>query len=356
MNKRIVLSIVALAILVSAAAALLLFRPLVEEGGNVLKVGIAPYQDMAMLAAVKPMGIDKANGLDVQLVSMQWADLTPAVASAGATVDVAFASLIQFIAQEPSLNADSKDPLVFFYPAYVFRGGAFVSFNTNVPEVTKENLQDSDLLKRFLAFRFAVQSTSSYEILLYDLARRAGVQFSDVKRFDIDSSDGLLAALNGSVDAAAAGLTQKNEAIQKGGRVVLEMDALGQVDIAGFIARRSTIEQRRNDLVRLMRVWVQAIDFVMSDIQNNSKYSLDYLRHQSSTDYTMEQYRSALSQEWLPRSIEDVQSTVIAANGQYYYKKVEEPVVTYYVENKLVSRPPKHIEILDIDASRAPRQ
>ncbi len=354
MKKRIVLSVAALAILISAVVVFLLSRPPVEEGGAVLKVGIAPYQDMAMLAAVKPMGIDKENGLDVQLVSMQWADLTPAVASAGETVDVAFASLIQFIAQEPALNKDSEDPLVFFYPAYVFRGGAFVSFNDDMPEVTKENLTDSDVLKRFLSYRFAVQSTSSYEILLYDLARRADVEFSEVKRFDIDSSDGLLAAINGSVDAAAAGLTQKNEAIQQGGRVVLEMESLGQVDIAGFIARRSTIEQRRDDLVSFIRVWVQSIDFVMTDMETNSKYSLDYLRRQSSTDYTMEEYRSALSQEWLPRSIEEVESTVLATDGQYYYKKVEEPVATYYVENKLVSRRPKHIEMLDVRASETP--
>ncbi|MFH1741446.1 MAG: hypothetical protein ABIH23_20770, partial [bacterium] len=198
-----------------------------------LKLAIAPYQDMAMLAVVEPLGIDKKYDLDLELVSMAWEDLTPAVSSAGGAVDVAFASLIQFISQEASLNANSNDPIVFFYPAYVFKGGGLVSFNDKVPQITKEDLTDADKLREFLSYKFAAQKTSSYEILLFDLADRAGIAFKDVEIFDMDAGNGLLAAINGSVDVSGAGLTQKNEALRKGGRVVLEMQALGQIDIAG---------------------------------------------------------------------------------------------------------------------------
>lgn len=348
MKKRLVLSLAAVAA-VSVASLVFLFAPQQKPDGNTqLRVGIAPYQDMAMLAAAKPKQIDSKHGLDLKLVSMQWADLTPAIASANPGVDVVFASLIQFISQEHSLNANSKDPLVFFYPAYVFKGGAFVTFNSAVPEISKQDLENTAALRKFLSFRFAVQRTSSYEILLHNLATRAGVRYEDLSRTDIDSSEGLLAAINGAVDVAAAGLTQKNEAAKRGGRVVLEMAALGQIDIAGFVARRSTIEKRSQDLEKLMRVWTDSVDFVYSDIETNSSFSLAYLRSQSSTSYSVDEYKAALSQEWLPKSINEVNQEIMGPMGKYYYLPVVRSVTSYYISNRLIPAEPKNIAFLNI--------
>lgn len=313
-----------------------------------LRLAIAPFQDMAMLAVAKPRSLDRAHGLDLQLVSMPWNDLTPAVSSANPSVDVAFASLIQFVTQEPNLNSNSSDPIVFFYPAYVFKGGAFVSFKPDVPEITKNNLSDVATLRKFLSHSFAVQKTSSYEILLFDLAKRANVPFNKVSRIDMDSGDGLLAAMNHAVDVSAAGLTQKNEALQKNGRVVLEMTALGQVDIAGFIAKQSTVRRRRADLEKMIKVWVASIDYVMSDLEKNSNYSLDYLRKQSSTDYTLDQYKTALSQELLPRRIDELHRTVIAPNAEYNYREVVRSVSSYYLDRGELTQLPKNIEFIEV--------
>src|SRR4051794_3074789 len=80
-----------------------------EQGLPVLKVAISPYQDMAMLMNAKPLGLDKKYGIQLELPSMDWQDLTPAVASATPSVDIAFASLIQFVSQEHSLNSGASD-------------------------------------------------------------------------------------------------------------------------------------------------------------------------------------------------------------------------------------------------------
>ena len=347
MRKPLTIGLMGAVVLV--AAGILLNDTFMEDAKAPLKVGVAPYQDMAMLYAAEPNQIDEKNDVELELISMQWADLTPAVASATRTVDVAFASLIQFIAQEPTLNSNTDDPIVFFYPAYVFKGGAFMAFDDGVPEITRETLSDAETIRSFLSHSFAVQRTSSYEILLHDLAGRIGMSLDDVERVDVDSSDGLLAAINGSVDVFAAGLTQKNDALKKGGRSVLEMDALGQVDVAGFIAKRSTLEARAEDIDKLMRVWVDSIDFVMSDIEQNSKDSLAFLRAQSSTDYSIDEYKTALSQEWLPTSIAATRSEIIEPGARYDYRRVVESVSSYYLANDLIPRLPENIELISID-------
>jgi ABC-type nitrate/sulfonate/bicarbonate transport system substrate-binding protein len=316
---------------------------------SVLNVGIAPYQDMALLLNVAPLGLDKKHGFRLSLASTAWQDLTPIVASATPSVDVVFASLLQFITQEHSLNAASSDPVVFFYPAYVFTGGAFVTFNKDVPALSQADLADADKVKKFLTFRFAAQKTSSYEMLLSKLARQAGLTLKDIKLTDMGAEDGLLAADNGAVDVTSAGLTQKNEAIKRGGRVVLEMADMGQVDIAGFIAKRSTLQSKRQEIIAFLKAWPEAVAYTLSDIKNNSKHPLEYLRRRSSTRYTIEEFTRALSQEVLPMKLQDLENKVLAPGSQYDYRNVVDTAVAYYIETGQLKEPPQHIEMLEIN-------
>jgi ABC-type nitrate/sulfonate/bicarbonate transport system substrate-binding protein len=314
----------------------------------VFKVAIAPYQDMAMLMNAKPLGLDKKNGIDLQTPSMAWENLTPAVASATPSVDVAFASLVQFITQEHSLNAGSSDPIVFFYPAYVFRGGAFVTFNKDVSELTKADLNNPDKIRQFLSYRFAAQKTSSYEMLLSILARKVGTSLKDLKVVDMDAGDGLLAAENNSVDMSSAGLTQRNEAVRRGGRVVLTMDDMGQVDIAGFIAKKSTVETKRKEIIGFLNTWADCCTYTLSNLNTNSEHPLAYLRKNSSTQYTPEEFATALSQELLPNSVADLQTNVVDAGSRYYYGTIVSNTVAYYMETKALTVPPQNIQMLNL--------
>lgn len=320
----------------------------VQKPRPTLKVGIAPYQDMAMLMNVKPLHLDEKYGTNLQLVSMAWQDLTPAVASATPSVDVAFASLIQFISQEKALNAGSSDPIVFFYPAYVFRGGAFVTLKKQMPVLTRADLNDRKKVEQFLRYRFAAQKTSSYEMLLSGLARKVGKTLKDVKVVDMGSEDGLLAAVNGSVDATSAGLTQKNEVVRQGGRVVLEMADMGQVDIAGFIARRSTLRAKRTEIEAFVKMWTASCDYTLGDLATKAEYPLAYLRQNSSTRYTAEEFASALSQELLPRSLDDMRVNVLQPGAPYDYRAVMETTTAYYLETGDLKAPPNNIEMQDI--------
>ena len=314
-----------------------------------IAVAIAPYQDMAMLVNIDKLGLEKKYGVDVDLVTMAWKDLTPALASAGKTVDIAFASLLQFITQERNLNRNTADEVQFIYPAYVFLGGAFISFNDKVPLLDKANIDDPSTLKKFLDFKIGAQKSSSYEMMIFTLARKAGIPFKDIKMFDIDASDGLLAAVNGSIDMSSAGLTQRNEAIQRGGRVVLDMETMGLVDIAGFIVKKSVLQAKRDAIIAFIKMWFDCIDYVMTDIDNNSAESLRYLKEQSSTKYTLEQYKTALSQEYFPRNIEQVKKNILAENAKFSYHKILDSVTAYYLESGIIKEKPQNTEPISID-------
>ncbi|GMV20765.1 MAG: hypothetical protein AMXMBFR57_07140 [Acidimicrobiia bacterium] len=315
------------------------FRDRQAPVAQALRVGIAPYQDLAMLVNAEPQGFAKANGVDIALTTLAWEEIVPAVASAGRTIDVGFGSLIEFLTKYDTLNRDSADPVVFFQPLYVYKGGGFVALKPEVPVLDRTSLADSARVKQFLSLRLGAQRQSLYEMMIHILASRVGVDSSTLRLTDLPMNDSLLALESGSLDAASAGLTQLNEASRRGGRLVLAMEDLGVADITGFIARRSTIDARRADLEGLVRAWFSSVDYVMQDLDVNSASSIDYLRRQASTQYSLEEYKAALSQEFLPRSLAELEAGILAPGAQFDFDRLVQEINEYLVATGRVTTP-----------------
>lgn len=305
-----------------------------------LRVGIAPYQDMAMLTVYKDRQLDKKHGVQLELVTLPWEEIIPSLASKGRTIDVGFGSLIEYLTKYNTINANDPDPLVYVYPAYVFKGGGFVAFNTKVPNLDESVPPPPARVKQFFTYRIGAQKNSMFDMLLFSLSEQAGLRRDQLKIIDTTMGDGLLAAQAGSLDAAAAGLTQRNEALERGGRVVLTMDKFGFADLTGLIAKRSTVESRREDIEKLLRVWFDSVDYVHSDLDNNSRLPIQWLTRTSSTQYTPATYKRALEAEYLPRSLQDANATMIAADGAFSIDRISKSVIDYLVKSKIVNQAP----------------
>ena len=346
--KKLAVIIVILVLVVVAAILVPKYAKKDTGETRTLKVGIAPYQDMALLINPKQKELQEKYDLNLELTTLAWEDLTPAVSSATDSVDVAFASLTQFVTNERNINRNSDDPLVFIYPAYVFLGGSFVSLNPDVEAITKNDLGNKEKLQKFLKHSFAAESKSQYEQMLFMVAKQAGVDFNTVKITNIGAADGLLAAMNGSVDATAAGLTQRNEAIQKGGRVVLDSADIGSVDIAGFVAKQSVLDSKRDEIEDFIRIWYESLGYVLSDPDTRSSDSIAYLNKQSSTDYTVDTFKEALSHEVFPRSVKESQEKLVSPGSEYDLNRTKNALVEFLLANKVITEAPQNITLLNV--------
>ena len=85
-------------------------------------------------------------------------------------------------------------------------------------------------------------------------------------------------------------------------------------DMTGFIAKKSTLEKKSVEINNLIKMWFDSVNYVYSDIDNNSKDSLAYLDKYSSTKYTLEGYKSALTNEYLPKTVEESKTRMILIN------------------------------------------
>ncbi|MGD8305602.1 MAG: hypothetical protein PVF17_03025 [Ignavibacteria bacterium] len=321
-----------------------------KEENKPLTIGISPYQDIAMIVNYKSLGLDKKYDIQLELNTMNWEDIIPAIASAGKTIDLGFASIIEYLTKEKNINRDVDDSLLFIYPAYLFKGGSFITFDKDIPVLTSDDLTNKSVIKEFFKNKIGAQKNSVYEMMLYSLARRNGINIKDLNIIDTPLNDGILATQSGSLQISSAGLTQLTEALKQGGRVILNMETMNFADdMTGFVCKKSTLLKRGEEIKKFIKIWYECVNYVFQDLDKNSKVSLKYLDEKAATKYTLEQYKLALSQEYFPRTINEVKSVFISKDGKFYYKKISNDIIQYLLENNIVESPPSVPKFIDID-------
>jgi ABC-type nitrate/sulfonate/bicarbonate transport system substrate-binding protein len=305
-----------------------------------LRLGLAPYQDLAMIVNIKSLGLEERYGTKVDLVTLPWEEILPSVATLGRGLDVGFASYAEYLTKFNNLNNGTADPVIFIFPLYVFRGGAFVTFKPDIPVLTEEGITNKELISEILSKRIGAQKKSIYEMMIFTLASNIGIDPRTVRIIDTPLDQGFLAAQQGSLDLASAGLTQLTEVKRRGGRVVLTMDDLRFADFTGFIVKKSTYEARSVDIRNLIRMWFDCVSFVYQDLDKNSAASLRYLNSRAATRYTPEEYKRALSQEYLPTSLSEEQRNLVDDHGRFPFRKIRAGIIQYLIHQGVVRTAP----------------
>ncbi|MDB5470163.1 MAG: hypothetical protein JWR84_1723 [Caulobacter sp.] len=340
-----------LGLLAIVAATLFWLNRAAEPAHSPLRIAMAPYQDLAMIVNAEPLGLEKKYGTDIELITMGWEDISPAVASAGRAADIGFASYTEYLTKYEKLNDGSSDPVLFIFPLYAFKGGAFVTFDPNMPRLDREAISQpgSPAVRQVLSGRLGAQKASVYEMMLHDLATRQGMDPTKLRIIDTPLDQGFLAAENGDLDIAEAGLTQLTEAGRRGGRLVFNMEDLGFADITGFIVKKSVYDSRRKDVENVIRMWFDSVDYVYRDIDTNSAVSLAYLNKNASTRYTLAEYKAALSQEYLPQSVAQAKSTFVVTDAPFSATRIGTSVNRYLVRMGVIKTPTPLPLFSDVD-------
>ncbi len=168
------------------------------------------------------------------------------------------------------------------------------------------------------------------QMLLYMLAQKAGLKFSDLSITYTTMNDGILAAENGSLDIAAAGVTQRTEALKRHGRVVFSADALEVGDIVGLICKESVYTRRKKDIDTLTKMHFDCEKYVLSDLDHHSDAMLAYLKANASTKYTLPEFKQALTYQYFPLSIKDINDEILSPKGKYSIDK-QTTIVNQYL-------------------------
>lgn len=315
---------------------------------GVLKVAISPYQDIGMVVNLKPLRLEEKYGVKVELNTLAWEDIVPAIASAGSTVDLGYASLIGYLTKQENLNSGGDNDVIFIYPAYVFKGGGFISFKPDIPVLGTSDLGQQDAVGSFFKHRIGAEKNSLFDMLLFKVATGAGIDPRSLRVVDSSLDNSLLAARNGDLDIASAGLTQLTEARRSGGRLVLSMEAASFADITGFVTTKRHLAEKRAQIEAFIRMWFDTVSYVMANPKENSAYTRQYLDQHGATHYSPEEYAAAVANEFFPRSLEEMRSTLLSPGGKFAMRGIVESASQFLVANKIVRQAPVSPQPLEL--------
>ncbi len=150
----------------------------------------------------------------------------------------------------------------------------------------------------------------------------------------------MLAARNGDLAIASAGLTQLTEAKRDGGRLVLSMDTANFADITGFITTRKRLAAKRKEIEAFIRMWFETVDYVLADPVENSAYTRSYLNKHGATKYSPEEYALAVANEFFPRSVQEMNDTLLSKDGPFSMEEITGTASAFLLTNGVVKQRP----------------
>ncbi len=158
----------------------------------------------------------------------------------------------------------------------------------------------------------------------------------------------MLAARNGDLPIASAGLTQLTEARRTGGHLVLSMDTINFADITGFITTEEKLKTHRDEIEKFIRMWFDCVDYVLADPKGHSEYTRAYLDRTAATKYNADEYATAISNEFFPRSIAEMQQTILSKDGKFSLYRIHDTATAFLLQNKIATEAPPFPPILNL--------
>lgn len=310
--------------------------------------GISPYQDTAMPKVAEGMGLYADRGLHVALHTIAWEDIVPSLASAGETVDVALGSVNTFLPRAENINVKGGGDVVFVFPLYVFKGAALIMrgdatllplkhYLDQYPEDRERAIAEA--MTQLRGRTVAVPSGTPYEQMLLAGLRIAGMKPSDLDIRNVKLAEALYALRNGDVDIVGAGVTQRTEAARDGAVAFLDMETFGFAEVVGLMTTRQYAIDHHREIDTLIDIWFESVDRLLADIDGNSSYVLDYLVKNSSTKYTLVEYKAALEFQEFPRSKKAARELFFDTASPFYWGRTWDIVNEYLVDRGDIAMP-----------------
>jgi ABC-type nitrate/sulfonate/bicarbonate transport system substrate-binding protein len=342
--RRSTIAVIILVLVIIITAIFLMKKE--ERGPTPIRYGISPFQDTAMPVVAEGMGLYKQNNLSVELITVAWEDIIPSLASAQGTIDIGIGSINLFLPRAENINVVGGGDVIFYFPFYVFKGASLMmqkdSNLISMSEYKKRYPNDinkaiAETIKQIQGLRIGLPEGTPYEQMLLAAMKISGMDYrKDIDLRHVKLSDGLPAFLSGDLDLVGAGVTQRTEAMRYGHKVFMDMESLGFAEIIGIVTTEEYAQSHQQELKTLIEIWFESIDSLMSDVDKYSESVLSYLAKTASTKYTLEEYKTALTFQEFPRSIDVAYGLLIDSEGKFYWKRTWDIVNSYLVETNKI--------------------
>ncbi|XZE33845.1 ABC transporter substrate-binding protein [Pirellulaceae bacterium SH501] len=311
-----------------------------ERAPEKVVIGISPFQDTLLPLIGERKGWYKEEGLDVEIRILGWTEIQEALASGAIDVGINNISAI--------ISTHEKAPsLVYAYGINTFDDGFALMVRPDgkmktLGTILNEHESREDAVKAVAAQlkgkTVITTSNTDMEQGVAAAARRGGIDFGkDIKIVDLNPDEGLAAFLAGEGDAYIGGIPQRSRAEKEGMLALLTGADLGPPPINGFVTTKSFAHERRESLLRIIKVWFRIVNHVNADIDEAGKIVVDELNKQSGADFTLADFKRFWNQiEHYPSSTREIETEILSPNGRNYWKARWDDCNLYFMNKESI--------------------
>jgi NitT/TauT family transport system substrate-binding protein len=309
---------------------------------TVIKLGISPFQDTMLPIVGQQKGWFKEAGLDVELVTLGWDAIMPAVVSGG--VDVAINNTTGVV----SVASRATDT-IYWYGWNPFTEGSALMGRAGIGLLTV----DEQVAKgvpyaeaRQKAFE-QLKGRSIVTTMATDMGKQVvtalesvNLSQSDAKIIDMNPDQGLAAFLSGTGDAYLGGIPQRTRATAEGMIVVASGPDLAPPPINGFVTTKTFAEKNQDAMLALMNVMFRIVRYCNENTADCGKIITGELNAQTGAQLTVDGFVGFWQVfENYAGNASEVQKAILAEDGYSYWKKTWDGDNQFLIGSGAIEKP-----------------
>lgn len=263
-----------------------------ESSGEVASVtlGISPFQDTMLPIIAEEKGWFADNDLDVELTTLAWDAVMPAVASN--SVDVAINNTTGVVTV-----ANRSPETIYWYGWNPFTEGSALMGRPELELQTVDELEaDGMSAEDAQAEVFGqLEGLTIVTTMGTDMGKQVsaaldsvGLNDGQVEIVDMNPDQGLAAFLSGTGDLYLGGIPQRTRATAEGMEVVASGPDLAPPPINGFVTTSSYAEANEDTMLRLMNVMFRIVRFCNDNTAECGEIITERLNRETGAELTVD--------------------------------------------------------------------
>jgi len=261
-----------------------------DSPDDTIKLGISPFQDTMLPLVGEEKGWFEDQGLNVELKSLAWDAIMPAVATG--SVDAAINNTTGVVSV-----AEKSPNIVYWYAWNPFTEGSALMGNPDSGLETIEELEQSGL-SHDEARKQALEQLKGKTLVTTmgtDMGKQAisalesvGLTQDDIKLVDMNPDQGLAAFLSGTGDTYLGGIPQRTRATAEGMEVVASGPDLAPPPINGLVTTSDYAEENEGQLLKLVNVFHRIVRYCDANTADCGEIITAQLNRDTGANLTVE--------------------------------------------------------------------
>jgi ABC-type nitrate/sulfonate/bicarbonate transport system substrate-binding protein len=305
-------------------------------------VGISPFQDTYIPIIGQEKGWFEEVGLEVELKSLGWNAITPAIISGD--VDMAINNTTGVVAV-----ANAEPNLVYVYGWNPFTEGSALMIR---PESGLKSIDqfEEELGSRAEARTATIEGLRGRTIVttlatdmgkqINDALTSVGMTDADVNFVDMDPDAGLAAFLSGTGDAYLGGIPQRFKSLQEGMVIGLSGSDLAPPPINGLLAMRDFATDNEDQVLAFLNVIHRIVRFCDAETAECGQIITDRLNEETAAGLTVEGFESFWQNiELYAPDANSAKEMILDETGAAYWKATWDSDNAYLVGTDAIPGP-----------------